>query len=32
MSEMLLVAGILICIVWPLIEFLAWVNKFIPSY
>lgn len=32
MSEMVLVAGILICIVWPLIEFLAWVNKFIPSY
>ena len=31
-SETILVAGILICIAWPLIEFLVWVNRFIPSY
>lgn len=31
-SEVVLVAGILICIVWPLIELFAWVNKFIPSF
>lgn len=31
-SEAILVAGILICIAWPLIEFLVWVNRFIPSY
>jgi cytochrome b len=31
-GEIVLVAGILICLVWPVVEFLTWLNKFIPSY
>lgn len=31
-TEIVLVTGILICLVWPLIELLAWLNRFIPSY
>lgn len=31
-TELVLVFGILVCIVWPLIELLAWVNKFMPSF
>lgn len=31
-SETILVAVILIAFMWPVLEFLAWVNKFVPSY
>ena len=30
-TEIVLVLGILICIVWPLIELFAWLNRFMPS-
>lgn len=30
-AEIILVSGILICIIWPLIELFAWVNRFMPS-
>lgn len=32
MGEVILIAGILICLIWPLVELFSWVNKFIPSY
>lgn len=32
MAEIILVSGILVCIVWPIVELLTWLNKFIPSY
>lgn len=32
LGEMILVAGILVCIIWPLVELFAWVNKYIPSF
>lgn len=31
-TEVILISGILICLVWPLIELFGWLNKFIPSY
>lgn len=31
-TEIVVVTGILVCLVWPLIEFFSWVNRFIPSY
>jgi cytochrome b len=32
MTEIILVTGILVCIAWPVVEFLTWLNQFIPSY
>jgi cytochrome b len=31
-SEMVLVAGILICLVWPLVELFTWANRFMPTF
>lgn len=31
-TEVILIAGILVCLVWPIVEFLTWINRFIPSY
>lgn len=32
MTEIILVAGILTCIAWPLVELLTWLNRFMPAY
>ncbi len=31
-TEIILITGILVCIVWPLVEVFSWINRFIPSY
>lgn len=31
-TEIILIVGILLCLVWPLIEIFSWLNRFMPSY